>query len=155
MRALKPVDFLIPYSRVQINLPNECVDDPDDPDFVTDAREAGYAQLQRVWRKALSKIDIFRRQWSQEYLPSLRERDRQKIEKGVVKESPKEGDIVLIEEDDNPRSRWSTGVIKKLRMGRDGIVRSADLMSNKRMIQRAKSIIPIGSKSQSNSRPTV
>lgn len=137
MRALKPVDFLIPYSRVQTNLPNEGVDDPDDPDFVPDAREAGYAQLQRAWRKALSKIDIFRRQWSQEYLPSLRERDRQKIEKGVVKESPKEGDIVLIEEEDNPRSRWSTGVIKKLRKGRDGIVRSADLMSNKRMIQRA------------------
>ena len=37
------------------------------------------------------------------------------------------GSVVLIEEDNMPKMKWSVGVVKKLHMGRDGIPRAAGL----------------------------
>ena len=41
---------------------------------------------------------------------------------------PKEGDIVLIKDDNMPRSSWKLGKIQRLKTGIDGEIRSAEIL---------------------------
>lgn len=68
--------------------------------------------------------DLWKR-WTSDYLLSLRESHKCLLAK-ENKSWPRVGDIVLIH-DDGPRSKWKLGKITGLHMGRDGIIRVADL----------------------------
>lgn len=69
-------------------------------------------------------LDKFWGKWREEYLKSLRERDRNLIKSNHTKISV--GDIVLIH-DDKPRSGWNMGRVTTLHKSADGLVRSVDL----------------------------
>ena len=78
--------------------------------------------------------------WKVEYLMSLRERLPlvHKMHKNVDHREPKEGEIVIIKEDDAPRSSWKLGKIKHLIQSRDLKIRSAEiLLPSKNTIMRA------------------
>ena len=55
-----------------------------------------------------------------------------------VKEiSLKPGDVVMIKGDDRNRGRWDIGIVEKLIVGKDGVVRAATLRAGKSFLQRA------------------
>jgi len=77
----------------------------------------------RVREKRLSK---FWSVWSGEYLRSLPSSVRKFRSQGELSV----GSLVLLQEDNLPRLRWSQGVVTKLFMGRDGRIRSAEVRTS-------------------------
>uniref|UniRef100_A0A7I4XW91 Integrase catalytic domain-containing protein n=1 Tax=Haemonchus contortus TaxID=6289 RepID=A0A7I4XW91_HAECO len=76
--------------------------------------------------------------WQAEYLTSLREKHDSALDhkKGCSKE-PREGQLVLICEAILPRHSWKTGIVEKLVMNNQGIVREAVIrLANRRLIRR-------------------
>ncbi|KAL3108965.1 hypothetical protein niasHT_015992 [Heterodera trifolii] len=134
-KPLRPVDFLLPYQRVETNLPLS-EESSDDPDYTIKPRKKG--ELQQLMRVAIKRIDRFWNQWKSEYLLSLRERDRTNKGGGDL---PNEGDIVLIEEAEDPRSFWKMGRVEKLLRGRDGLVRSARVQTKGKPLVRAINLL--------------
>nr|CAD2185106.1 unnamed protein product [Meloidogyne enterolobii] len=60
--------------------------------------------------------------WKKEYLPSLLERQRRKLENN---QPPKVGELTLIEQSEGKRNQWKVGKIEKLYTGADDQIRSA------------------------------
>ena len=78
--------------------------------------------------------DAMWRRWTSEYLRALRERHRLKYHNGeshlaVV-------DVVLIKSTERNRNCWPLGIVERLIVGRDGIVRAAKLKTGKSFIER-------------------
>ena len=78
--------------------------------------------------------DAMWRRWTSEYLRALRERHRLKYHNGeshlaVV-------DVVLIKSTERNRNCWPLGIVERLIVGRDGIVRGAKLKTGKSFIER-------------------
>ena len=74
-------------------------------------------------RMAQALTDMIWRRWRKEYLPSLAIRSKWNKEERNLKE----GDLILIKNDDAPRSHWPLGRILKTFPGRDGRVRMAEV----------------------------
>ena len=70
-------------------------------------------------------IEHYEKRWKSEYLTELRE--YQKCHNRLPAKQVKVGDIVLINEDNLPRSRWRMGKVEELFKGRDGYVRGCKL----------------------------
>ena len=80
------------------------------------------------------KAAVWKR-WSQEYLRSLRERHRSLLgAKGAV---PVVGDVVILKTDEKSRGKWPLGVIEKLIVEKDGVVRAAKVRTGKNQLERA------------------
>ena len=75
------------------------------------------------WRMAQALTDMIWRRWRKEYLPSLAIRLKWNKEERNLKE----GDLILMKNDDAPRSHWPLGRILKTFPGRDGRVRMAEV----------------------------
>ncbi|KAL3092962.1 hypothetical protein niasHS_004989 [Heterodera schachtii] len=134
-QPLRPVDFLLPYKRVETSLPLSD-EDPRDPDYAYQPRKKG--ELHQLMRVAIKRIDRFWKQWKTEYLLSLRERERTNQAGGSL---PREGDIVLVEEEEDPRSIWTMGKVEKLLKGRDGLVRTARVHTKGKTLVRAINLL--------------
>ena len=67
--------------------------------------------------------NVFWRRWLREYLPVLQSRQKWLLPKRnlVV------GDIVLMVDEDTPRSVWPTARVLKVFPGKDGLVRSVEV----------------------------
>ena len=81
---------------------------------------------QRKWRQVQYLSDVFWSQWTKEYLPSLKERQRWT---GVIN-NMKVGDLVLIQHENTPRSRWPLGLVTQVYPGRDNRLRSVQVKFN-------------------------
>ena len=79
--------------------------------------------------------DAMWRRWSREYLRALRERHR--LKHPGVDNPLARGDVVIIKEDQRNRNCWKLGIIDKLIVGRDGVVRAAKLRAGKSFLERA------------------
>ncbi len=77
----------------------------------------------RRWKHVQFLADNFWRRWVLEYLPNLQLRQK------WLKEKPnlKDGDIVLIIDENMPRRMWPLGRVLKTFQGKDGLVRSVEL----------------------------
>ena len=94
---------------------------PEDENFeVTDE------SLQRRAKHLNSVLNHFWKRWSKEYLLELRDAYRQR-NVGGTSTPVKIGDIVLVHDQDQPRGFWKVARVKKLIIGRDGLVRGAAL----------------------------
>nr|CAD2176596.1 unnamed protein product [Meloidogyne enterolobii] len=117
LRAIRPIDFLIPYAPVEINFANI----GEDSDYEEEmSREKGLKNMREI-NKKLNKFWDF---WKSQYLLSLRERG-EKFGKNTGKE-PQVGEVVIVEED-LPRPLWKLARIIDLIRGRDGIIRTVKL----------------------------
>ncbi len=75
------------------------------------------------WRHVQSLGDQFWKQWTRQYLPQLQRRT-----KWLVKQrNMKVGDLVLMLDENTPRSLWPLALVIAVNEGRDGLVRSLRL----------------------------
>ena len=79
--------------------------------------------------------DTMWRRWTSEYLRALRERHRLKHHNGESHLAV--GDVVIIKSTERNRNCWPLGIVERLIVGRDGIVRGAKLKTGKSFIERA------------------
>ena len=85
--------------------------------------------------KFLSKCkDALWKRWTTEYLRSLRERHNQS--KGTKTVKLNTGDVVIIKSEEKNRGIWQLGVVDKLHLRRDGIVRAVRLRAGKSFLER-------------------
>ena len=112
---------------MMLGLPNypleESIDLVDDQDL---KKRAKYLQSckDKVWK-----------QWTNEYLKSLRERHNMKHQSKEMK--LKVGDMVIIKGGERNHAHWKTGIVDKLISGRDGVVRAVRLRAGKSFLERA------------------
>ena len=122
------------YGRVINTLPHTLTtqDELTDKDF----REAGSRLHHTLSKKAKAQallIQHFWGRWRKEYLTSLSETHT--TSGGSSKETIKVGDIVIIH-DDCPRLKWRLAVVQELQRGRDDLVRSAVIRTEKGITNR-------------------
>ncbi|XP_060607783.1 uncharacterized protein LOC132759922 [Ruditapes philippinarum] len=110
-------------------------DDPKDPPVLTPSmilllksntciprgifrKEDTYAK--RRWRQAQYLADIFWKRWIREYIPTLQSRQKWLRPQRDIRE----GDIVLVAQENIPRGQWPLGRVESINVGRDGHTRS-------------------------------
>ncbi|KAL3076742.1 hypothetical protein niasHT_038638 [Heterodera trifolii] len=126
IKVLRPINFLIPYSKAVNNFPI-IDDDTNDPTYEPNPKNRD--KMVATLRHVNARLNKFWEVWRQDYLLSLRERDNQ--QKGTTGlQIPNDGDIVIVEDDQVPRSLWSLARIEKVLIGKDGRARSALLRIN-------------------------
>ena len=79
-------------------------------------------QLTKRFLYLSRKLQHFWQRWRREYLVDLRESHKLKNNKQA---DIAKGDVVLIQEDNQKRGQWKTGVVEELIAGKDGQVRGA------------------------------
>ena len=92
--------------------------------------ESSAEKLLQIWKKGEKILNNFWKIWQGEYLLSLRERTQNKIKSKRIQADniPTQGDVVLIKED-LPRGQWRLGKLNRLRVSRDGQIRSAEVQT--------------------------
>ena len=80
-------------------------------------------QYGKRWKHVQFLVEQFWKRWIAEYLPTLQRRQRwiEKQPNFVV------GDLVLVRDDNSPRSQWPLSRISKTFPGGDGLVRSVEV----------------------------
>ena len=132
IQAVTPQQLLIPYDNVDTKFPIiEPTWDPRDPNYGLERPEKLLQSLKFVE----FLLTEFWKRWQSDYLLSLRERETSSRSEGTI--SPQIGDIVLLEQEDAPRSFWRLGKITELGKSRDNQVRTANLWSNGKSITRS------------------
>ena len=124
--TLTPSHFLM--TNRKLGLPT--VDDDYFRDSDYQPNRDSTTQLLESWKKGQQHLNLFWKVWQEEYLLSLREKlpIYHKGSKFKNVKVPKEGDIVLIKDDNMPRSSWKLGKIQRLKTGIDGVIRSAEIL---------------------------
>ena len=129
-KVIRPIDFI--YPDIRLGISSKEIDDDDDYRPTERALQT-QEQVEAAWKHHEKSIDALWKSWQKHYLPMLRERQVQKATKdrpSYVK-LPKEGDVVLVKEDVQPRNSWKTGRITEVLKGSDGIVRAARILVSK------------------------
>ena len=109
------------HGRRITSLPYPVTDDDHlDPDY------GSASDMRRRASKQACILERFWSRWRHEYLTSLREFHRTT---GTNERSIKQGDIVLIHNED-ARSTWRLAVVENLIQGGDGLVRAADIRTS-------------------------
>jgi hypothetical protein len=89
------------------------------------------------WKRIQNLLDCFWKSWRTAYLLALRQHFRVAKQRNVSDCVPRVGEVVLIEEDLQPRSLWKLGRITALIPSADGQIRSVKLiLPNKHSITR-------------------
>jgi hypothetical protein len=77
----------------------------------------------RKWKYVQFLACQFWKRWIKEYIPQLQQRQKWlKSERNL-----KKGDVVLLADENTPRSLWPLGLIRNVKMSRDGLVRSVEV----------------------------
>ncbi|CAK1582087.1 unnamed protein product [Parnassius mnemosyne] len=86
----------------------------------------------RRWQLTQRMLQGFWRRWSNDYINQLQQRYRWKDQTP----EPKEGDVVLVKEDDLPPCKWLLGVIVVKHPGKDNITRVVTLRTKNSLLKR-------------------
>ena len=90
--------------------------------------------VRQRWSYKKKVLEQFRRAWPQEYLTQLQNRHKWFTDKPNIQE----GDLVLVEKDLLKRSEWPLARVQKLIYGRDGVVRSAQIVTKEQASRKQK-----------------
>ncbi|KAH7660539.1 Integrase core domain containing protein, partial [Aphelenchoides avenae] len=119
--ALRPLDFLQPLAEDTTNM-GPAAEDMSDPDYTH--KLSSDERLIKLYAKQNALLEAFWERWRQEYLLSLRERQRQPKNANRLDRDPQVGEYVLVDDDEPiPRPFWKLARIIQLVPGRDGVVR--------------------------------
>ena len=124
--VLTPSHFLASNRKLGIS-PFGDGNDHSDPEFQVVKNSA--TKLIEHWKKGPKHLDIFWKSWRDEYLLSLRERNPlvHRQPRSHSEKEPTEGSIVIVKDDNLPRSNWRIGKILRLIVSRDSKIRSAEI----------------------------
>jgi hypothetical protein len=86
----------------------------------------------RRWKHIQHLANSFWTKWLREYLPELQRR-RKWLE---IKRNLREGDLVLLVDENTPRSLWPLGVVVKATESSDGLVRSVQVRTKSTVLTR-------------------
>ncbi len=115
---LTPSHLILGY-RV-LSLPDPSLGDDRDPEYSESGQE-----LSRRMRHLMKTSEKFWRRWRREYLVELREFHRnRKVDRGVP-DAVREGQVVTIFDDGQPRGLWRLGRIEGVLKSADGKIRGA------------------------------
>ncbi|KRY82042.1 hypothetical protein T4D_17099 [Trichinella pseudospiralis] len=126
--ALTPFHFLIGRSFVDL------------PMVSMPTTEEDELPLNRKWRKRQQIILHFWKRWRNEYVMTFVSR----MKWMTKRQEPKEGDIVLVKEDNTKRENWPIGRITSVLPGSDGLSRTVEVSANNKI--REGNIYPASSK---------
>ncbi len=103
--------------------------DDGDPDYIEKSTNA--TSLLESWRKGQTLLERFWEIWKKEYLTELKQtrhqHDVSRPPKSSLEITPKEGDIVLVDDKNLPRNQWKMGRVLSLIRSSDGEIRSCEL----------------------------
>ena len=86
----------------------------------------------RWWKQVQYLADLFWTRWRAEYLATLQQRHKwTKTKKNI-----KDGDIVILVDENLPRSQWHLGKIEQVYPGSDGLVRKVKVRSGQSLLDR-------------------
>lgn len=92
------------------------------------------------WRAAQHLIDRFWKRWSRDYISLLQVRNKWQSQKVNLNK----GDLVLIESENTHRGKWPLGIVKEVKEGRDGLVRSVILKTkDTELIRPITKLVPL------------
>jgi transposase InsO family protein len=89
--------------------------------------------LRRHWRIAQRLTDLFWKRWLKEYLPTLIRRTKWYQSREPIRVN----DLVIIVDNDTPRDVWIRGIVTTVYPGRNGVVRSVEVTTNRGTYHRA------------------
>ncbi|KRZ08573.1 hypothetical protein T4B_14298 [Trichinella pseudospiralis] len=118
--ALTPFHFLIGRSFVDL------------PMMSTPTVDEEELPLNRKWRKRQQIILHFWKRWRNDYVTTFVSRSKWMTKR----EEPKEGDIVLVKEDNAKRESWPIGRITSVLPGSDGLCRTVEVKTAKETFTR-------------------
>jgi len=84
------------------------------------------------WRQVQFLVDQFWRRWVKQYLPKLQQTNKWHN----VHQNLKVNDLVMICDENTPRSVWPIGIVKDVIHGRDGLVRSVVVQTKSSQLTR-------------------
>jgi hypothetical protein len=104
------------------------------------------ANLISSWRKGQQLLEHYWRLFVDEYVTSLRERNRLQHKQSRDRKStprvPREGEVVLIHDEKLPRLLWKVGRIESVTKSKDGAIRSATVrQANAKVITRPVNLL--------------
>ena len=102
---------------------------PNNPPGQFEEREVN---SRKRWRMAQALADMLWRRWRKEYLPSLTTRSKWNKEQRNLQV----GDLIILKNDDAPRSHWPLGRIVKTFSGSDDRVRMAEVKTPNGILMR-------------------
>ena len=117
LEPLTPNHFLIVWSLSNTNFAN-----------ITEKK----VNTRTKWKSVQAVTNMYWKRWTKEYLPLLALRNKWTKHR----ENMKIGDIVIFEEDNIERSKWSLARVIKLFYGKDGVVRSVQLKTRDSKLHR-------------------
>ncbi|XP_015905556.1 uncharacterized protein [Parasteatoda tepidariorum] len=93
----------------------------------------------KIYKKQQDLLDYFWKKWSNEYLLQLRSFHQVRNQDNII--NIRIGDIVLLQEDVRPRHIWKKARVVNLHEGRDGKIRSCELIVNGLNITRPVALV--------------
>ena len=117
----------------------EEIDDPNYEQYQPSSKEI----LLNTWKKGQRFLESFWKTWKNDYLLSLRERSKVKLDHPRIqaKRVPKPGDVIQIKED-LPRGSWKIGKIVEMIPSSDGNIRAAKvLLPTRNIINRPMNLL--------------
>ncbi|MFH4983905.1 hypothetical protein AB6A40_010614 [Gnathostoma spinigerum] len=120
-KIVRPIDFIIPFSVVQV---------PDHEIEMDDTDYTPPSERESLWERfkgTLKYLNRFWKIWRDEYLLSLREKQNMKHKKSrnSCDRLPRVGEIVLVSEDGISRGHWKIAKIIEVKASNDEEIRSA------------------------------
>ncbi|RCN23889.1 hypothetical protein ANCCAN_30422 [Ancylostoma caninum] len=126
--VLRPIDLINPYFRLG-RLSNTT------PLRYEESSNESYESITSYYADLRKTLDHFWELWQKEYLAALAEKNaKRSSRKQAAKCQPRVGDIVLIRQENIPRSMWPMGLVLELLTSKDGLPRSARLRTGKKNI---------------------
>ncbi|KAK6760056.1 hypothetical protein RB195_021539 [Necator americanus] len=137
--VLRPIDLINPYFRI-----GRLKDiTPLRYDVTANEHHNSIIEHYQEFREIL---DHFWNLWHKEYLALLAERNASRSKcRQYARKSPKIGDVVIIRQENIPRSNWPLGLILQLNTSKDGMSRSARIRTGKKTIveRSIKHLVPL------------
>ncbi|XP_073816668.1 uncharacterized protein [Musca autumnalis] len=148
IRSIQRIHFENEYKRLSAGSNVEPSKNPDDLDILTpghflvgaplvsimepDVTELNTNTLNR-WQRVSYMQQIFWKKWSSSYLSQLQERNKWRATAANVKE----GDLVMLRDENMPTLKWQLGRVSATIAGKDGVVRVAIIKTTNGTCRRA------------------
>ena len=137
--VIHPIDFIQPYAKLGTEILEE---DFQDPEYFNKLEPS--TKLLKIWQSSQQYLDKCWEIFFSEYLSTLQERYQHmhKQGKSVAQETPKEGAVVVVNDEQKPRGYWKLGQIIQLKYRNDNQISSAMVrMPNGTVLNRPISLL--------------